>query len=84
MITPLETLGDASLREITHMLENTPKKHVLVQRIRLSRLKLGSVLERLDAFEPGPAGLERLNEHSESMALEIDSLIETIREIVGR
>jgi hypothetical protein len=84
MITPPETLGDASLREITYMLENTPKKHVLVQRIRLSRLKLGAVLERLEAFEPGPEALERLNESSESMALEIDNLIETVREIVGR
>ena len=84
MVTSIETLRDASLSEIAKMLENTPYRHVIAQRIRLSRLKLGSVLERLEAFEPGPGALERLNDHSESIALEIDSLLETIREIMGR
>jgi hypothetical protein len=84
MITSLSTLRDASLSEITKMVENTPNNYILVQRFRLSRLKLGSVLERLEAFEPGPGALERLNDHSESIACEIDSLIETIREIMGR
>ena len=84
MITSLETLRDASISEITKLLENTPNKHVLVQQIRLSRLKLGSVLERLEAFEPGPGAFERLNEHSESITMEIDSLIKTTREIMGR
>ena len=84
MIKSIEALREASLVEIAKMLEDTPNRHVLVQRIRLSRLKLGSVLERLEVFEPGPGALQRLNEHSESIAFEIDSLIETTREITGR
>ncbi len=84
LITSIQAPSGNPVSEIAKMLENVPDKLLLIQRIRLSRLKLGSVLERFESFEPDPSALEQLNEHSDNIALEIDTLIESIRNMMGR
>ena len=84
MATRKITSPGESVHDLAKVLGKIPDKHLLMQRIRLSRLKLGSILERLDSFEPGPPELELLREHSENAAFEIDTLIQAIREMTRR
>jgi hypothetical protein len=53
----------------------------VVQKVRLSRMKLGSILERLDSFEQGSAALEELDNYAESLGLEIDAFVDALREL---
>ena len=84
MATREITSPGESVHDLAKVLGKIPDKHLLMQRIRLSRLKLGSILERLDSFEPGPPELEQLREHSENAAFEIDTLIQAIRKMTRR
>src|SRR4051812_12570991 len=83
MKTALISTCRASLTAIANMLDNLPSGYLIMQRIRLSRVKLGSALERLESFEPGPVALGELQDHSENIAFQIDSLIQAICELMG-
>jgi hypothetical protein len=65
------------------MLDNPPNLKTVVQKIRLSRLKLGSLLERFESFEPGQPALEALNNHADSIDFEIDAFVEAACKLMG-
>jgi hypothetical protein len=69
--------------EIAKMVEPGPDLQLVMHHIRLSRLKLGSVLDRLETFEPGPEAAQRLRDHADAIAYEIDTMVEGVRELMG-
>jgi hypothetical protein len=84
MTTSTTVLRDDSIHEITKMVNNAPNKLSVFQLIRVSRIKLGSALERLENFEPSPTALDQLHEHAENIACEIDALVRSIQQFTGR
>ncbi len=83
MTDPNQMTVTEYLGEIVTMVEPSPELQLVLRHIRLSRLKLGSVLERLEAFEPGAAAVQRLRDHADAAAYEIDSLADAVREMMG-
>jgi hypothetical protein len=65
------------------MVERQPDVFTIVQQIRLCRLKLGSVLNRLENFEPGPEALESLRDCSDDVTHEVRVLVETLQRLMG-
>jgi hypothetical protein len=72
-----------TISKIVPMLDNPPNIQSIVQQVRLSRMKLGSVLERIEAIEPSPVALEELDIHAENVGLEIDALIDTLDKLMS-
>jgi hypothetical protein len=64
------------------MIEQQFDLESILQQIRLSRLKLGSVLERLENFEPGAEAMNQLQDHADGVAIEIQLFIETLRQLM--
>lgn len=56
----------------------------LLQQVRMMRLKLGCILDRLEAFEPGREAFEQLLNHTDYIAAEVDSLDETVQQFMGK
>lgn len=56
----------------------------VLRELRVSRLKLGSILEQLENFEPGPAAIEQMHTCCDSIADEIDHLGDTIRQLMSK
>ena len=67
----------------TQMIENPPSLDLILQQIRLSRMKLGSVLERLESFDPNSGGIPQFHDHAECVAIEVQLMIETLRQLSG-
>jgi hypothetical protein len=65
-------------------IHDAPSKLSVLQSIRMSRIRLGCALEQLENFEPGPGAIEQLHDHAENVAAEIDALIRTTQQFVGR
>jgi hypothetical protein len=65
------------------MLDQPVDLRSVVQKVRLSRLKLGSILERLESFERGPAALKELDNYAESLGLEIDVFVDALRKLTS-
>ena len=84
MITTINMSHDDSVHDIIKMANNTSDKLLILQTIRVSRMKLGCALEQLENFEPGANALEQLYDHAENVAAEIDALIRTTQQFMGR
>jgi hypothetical protein len=77
----LMSSGDC-LDAIAEMVEHNTDLQYVVQQARLSRLKMGSILERLESLEPDLETLERLRDHTESIAYEVDCFALVLRELM--
>jgi hypothetical protein len=85
MITSMTTSREDSIYEIKTMINsNTPNHLSILQLIRLSRIKLGCVLDQLENFEPSPNALEQLHSHAENITCEIDALLRSTQQFLGR
>jgi hypothetical protein len=73
------SLGDC-LAAITHMVNRRPKMSSIQDSLLLSRIKLGSAIEHLESLHQPADVLEQLRGHVESIAVEIDALLESIHE----
>ena len=84
MITSINMSHDDSIHDIIKMANNMSDKLSVLQSVRVSRMKLGCALEQLENFEPGANALEELYDHAENVAAEIDALIRTTQQFMGR
>jgi hypothetical protein len=78
-------LGDAAQfvsRQKMH--DQFVDRHSVVRQIRILRLKLGSTLDSLEAFEPAPKAVEALAECTECIADEVDRLEQIVRQMTGQ
>src|SRR5262245_34426371 len=66
------------------MEERQPDISTIVQQIRLCRLKLGSVLNRLENFEPEPVALELLRDCADDVSNEVRVLVETLQRLMSQ
>jgi hypothetical protein len=70
--------------ENLEMVELKKDFHSVLQQVRVLRLELGSVLDQLESFEPGPEALEKLLSQTENIAMEVDSLNDIVRQLMGK
>jgi hypothetical protein len=83
MSIPKPTVPRISSDILTNMIEKPHDVQTLIEHIRLTRIKLGSVLERLENFEPGQDALGELRDYAERVAIETQLLSETLRRMMG-
>jgi hypothetical protein len=74
---------DDSIYGIINLVNDAPNILAISRLIRVSRIKLGCALDRLENFEPAPKALGQLNEHAENILGEIDALIESIQQVTN-
>jgi hypothetical protein len=77
------TSGDC-FGAILQMVEQKSDLESVLQQLRLYRLKLGSILDQLETFEPGPEALDQLRFHSDGIGTEVDSLNDIVRQLLGK
>lgn len=65
------------------MIERETTLQTLVQQIRLCRMNLGAVLDRLEAFEPGPDAMNVLGDRTDRIFDEIRDLLENLQKMMG-
>ncbi len=65
------------------MVERQANSDTIIQKIRLSRLKLSSVLNRLENHELGPTKLKLVGDRTDEVSNEIRLLVETIQRMMG-
>ena len=75
---------DECFSAIPAMLERTTDLKYLLQQVRISRIRLGSILDRLENIESDEATLERLRDHAECVAYEIECLGMVLRNLSDR
>jgi hypothetical protein len=59
------------------------KVDTVIQKVRLCRLKLSSVLNRLENHELRPKELKLIDDRTEEVSNEIRLLVETIQRLMG-
>jgi hypothetical protein len=69
---------------IAHMVEHDATLQSVVEQLRLCRLKLGSVLERLESLQLNKDDLEGIRGQSECITFEIDGLVVLLRHVMER
>jgi hypothetical protein len=84
MITSVTMSREDSIHEIIKLVNSPPNKFSVLQSIRVARMKLGCALEQLEDFEPAPSALEQLHDHAEHIADQIDDLLRTTHQFLGR
>jgi hypothetical protein len=73
----------STLDELTSIISQKYDVQTLLKDIRLTRIRLGTALERLENFVPDQDGLDELRYHAESVAIETQHLNESLRRIMG-
>jgi hypothetical protein len=69
---------------IAHMLERETTLQTVLEQARLSRLKLGSILDRLESLPLDADDLDQLREQAETVAFEVDNLVVLTRTMLER
>jgi hypothetical protein len=77
------TRGDC-FGAILQMVEQKNDLDSVLQQLRVFRLRLGSVLDQLETFEPGPEALGQLCCQTDTIGMEMDSLSEIVRQLLGK
>jgi hypothetical protein len=75
--------SDSTLDLLTRIISQKYDVQTLVEDIRLTRIRLGTALERLEDFVPDQDGLDELRYHAESVAIETQHLNESLRRMMG-
>jgi len=63
---------------IARMVERDPDIRSIRRSLHVSRLKLGAAIERIESG-PLPTAPQQIQDHAESVAFEIDALVEAFR-----
>ena len=77
------TTSDNNLDVLTNIIAKQYDAQMLVEDIRLTRIRLGTVLERLENFVPDQDAMDELRYHAESVATETQDLIDSLRRMMG-
>jgi hypothetical protein len=72
------SLGEC-LNAITRIVEHQTNAGAIRESLRLSRLKLGETIERLETWERKTDILRQIHGHAESVAIEIDALLKAVQ-----
>ena len=84
MTTSIAMSHDDTIPEIIKLINKAPNRLAAIHLLRASRTKLGCALEQLESIEPAQQHLEQLLDHAASIACEIDVLLRSIQQFVGR
>ena len=74
--------SDSAADVITSIISRKYDVQTLVEDIRLTRIRLGTALERLENFVPDNGALDELRYHAESVAIETRYLNESLRRMM--
>ena len=66
------------LGAITAFVEREPSVTSIQDTLRLARIRLGAVIDRLEALEASHGALDELHYHADSIMLELDNLLGAI------
>jgi len=72
-------LPETDVEIFAQMVDRKANVVSIVQQIRLCRLKLGSVLNRLENYQLGPDALKQVGDRMDEVSNEIRLLTETIQ-----
>jgi hypothetical protein len=77
-------LPESDAEILTQMVERQTDLHALLQKVRLCRLKLGAVLNRLEMDKLNPDELKLMEERTDEVSNDIRILVETIQWLMDR